>query len=145
MYLSLIKKAFTIVELLVVISIISILSGMIIVSLSNSRQKARDTHRKLDLDKISLTLENYYDNQSPNKYVIAATEIQVNGTNDILTTTLTPNYMSKIPTDPLSTQSYRYQSFNSGLDYRLEATLENQNDPQGQAEGNNWIFVVDND
>lgn len=139
------KKAFTIVELLVVISIISILSGMIIVSLSNSRQKARDTRRKLDLDKISLTLENYYDNQSPNQYVISETEISINGTDDILTTTLTPNYMSKIPTDPLSTQSYRYQSFDNGLNYRLEANLENSNDPQGQADGANWIFVVDND
>lgn len=137
-------KAFTLAELLVVIAIIGILSGMIIVSLTNSRQKARDTRRKLDLSEISLALEHYYDDQSPNSYVVSATEITINGTTDALTNALVDNYLQEMPTDPLSTQSYSYQSFNNALDYRLEAILENDNDPQGEAEGLNWIYIVDN-
>lgn len=138
-------KAFTLAELLVVIAIIGILSGIIIVSLTNSRQKARDTRRKLDLSEISLALENYYDDQSPNSYVVSATEITVNGLNDALTTALVDDYIHEMPTDPLSTQSYSYQSFNNALDYRLEAILENDSDPQGEADDLNWIIVVDND
>lgn len=139
------KKAFTLAELLVVISIIGILSGMIIVSLTNSRQKARDTRRKLDLNEISLSLENYYDDQSPSGYVVSATEINVTGTSDALTAALVSNYIHEMPTDPLSTRYYHYQSFNNALDFRLEAMLENTSDPQGEADGLNWIFVVDND
>lgn len=140
------KRAFTLIELLVVIAIIGLLAGTIMVSLSSSRKKARDSRRKLDLDQLSLTLEDYYNDQSPNKYVTAATEVDLTGTDDVLTIALTPDYIKAIPVDDLApAQYYHYQSFNTDFDYRLEAVLENTNDGQGEADGSTWVFVITND
>lgn len=51
---------FTLIELMVVISIIGILSTITITTLNNTRQKARDTERKAELRAISRGLEMYF-------------------------------------------------------------------------------------
>jgi prepilin-type N-terminal cleavage/methylation domain-containing protein len=61
------KKGFTLVELLIVIIVISILSGVVIsvVNVSGMRARARDSQRKADLSKIASALELFYtDNRS---------------------------------------------------------------------------------
>lgn len=55
------KKGFTILELLVVISIISLLIGVILISLQYARQAANDTYRIESLYHIRMALELYYD------------------------------------------------------------------------------------
>lgn len=56
------KKAFTLVEVLVVIGIITILSALVITALNppQLRRAARDTNRKKDISLISAALEQYY-------------------------------------------------------------------------------------
>jgi len=54
------KKAFTLLEMLVVIGIIALLIGMGATSYSNVQKKARDTKRKTDLKNIQNALEQYY-------------------------------------------------------------------------------------
>ena len=51
------QKGFTLVELLVVIAIIGLLSAMAVVSLSNIREKGRDTKRLSDMDAFRTALE----------------------------------------------------------------------------------------
>ncbi len=53
------RNAFTLVELLVVISIIGLLSTIAIVSLTSARMKARDTKRIADIRQISLAMQMY--------------------------------------------------------------------------------------
>ena len=53
------RGAFTLVELLVVISIIGLLSTIAIVSLTSARMKARDTKRIVDIRQISLAMQMY--------------------------------------------------------------------------------------
>lgn len=62
------NKGFTLLELLVVIAIIGILSSVVMVSLSNTRAKARDARRISDVNQIKTALELYYNNygQYPN-------------------------------------------------------------------------------
>jgi prepilin-type N-terminal cleavage/methylation domain-containing protein len=57
------KKGFTLVELLVVISIIGLLSTIAIVSLGSARAKSRDTKRIADMKQFSTALEQYYSDQ----------------------------------------------------------------------------------
>ncbi len=54
------SKGFTLIELLVVIAIIGMLSGMVLVSMSGMREKARDARRKSDIAQIRKALELYY-------------------------------------------------------------------------------------
>lgn len=57
-------KGFTIIELLVVISIIGLLSSIATFALGNARKQARDNRRIQDLKQIQTALELYYkDNQ----------------------------------------------------------------------------------
>lgn len=53
------KKGFTLIELLIVIGIISILLGLVSVSLNGSQARARDVVRKSDLHQIQKALELY--------------------------------------------------------------------------------------
>jgi prepilin-type N-terminal cleavage/methylation domain-containing protein len=58
------KKGFTLVELLVVISIIGLLSTIAIVSLGSARAKSRDTKRVADMKQMFTALEQYYTDYS---------------------------------------------------------------------------------
>lgn len=53
------KKGFTLIELLVVIAVISILTAVVLVSLSNARSRTRDTRRVTDLKALQTALELY--------------------------------------------------------------------------------------
>lgn len=55
-----IKKAFTIVELVITITIMGILLGLAFVNLSSSQEKSRDEERQADVDAIAIHLETYY-------------------------------------------------------------------------------------
>lgn len=55
------KLAFTLIELITVVAIISLLSAIVSVSASKSRVKARDTKRKADLATLQIALELYYE------------------------------------------------------------------------------------
>ena len=65
-----INKGFTLIELLVVIAIIGILAGIVLVSLNNARESARDTKRISDMRSAALALELYYAENA--EYVAAA-------------------------------------------------------------------------
>ncbi|MEI6660057.1 MAG: type II secretion system protein [bacterium] len=54
------SKGFTLVELLVVISIISLLSSVVLAALNSARMKARDARRAEDIHQIYTALNAYY-------------------------------------------------------------------------------------
>lgn len=67
------RRGFTIVELIVVISIMGILLTLGVVNLRGSQANARDAERKIDIDTIALHLETYYNSgnnviSNPGKY-----------------------------------------------------------------------------
>lgn len=123
------KKAFSLIEILVVIAIIAILTTLLVPNYIESRQRAKDVQRKSDLKQMQTALELYKQNQNPQIYPLPA---QI------------PNpctawqqssivYMNKVPHDPSSTcvSPLKYYYANTGSDttlYEMYACLDNIGD-----------------
>lgn len=113
---------FTLVELLITVSIIAILASVGLVTYSHSQAIGRDGKRRDDIRAIATALEAYY--QKNGQYPIFSGITQTSADWATFTTDLNPD-ISQMPTDP-GTYSYYYDSA-SGTDYTLCAELENPN------------------
>ena len=104
------SKGFTLVELMVVVSIIAILSVIGIVVFTGVQKNARDAKRRADIDAISTAMEKNYVSGSSNPYVV-----------------LTPSDFSdgKKPVDPQTSADYPITGTLPGQTYVVCATLEN--------------------
>lgn len=143
------KKGFTLVELLVVISIIGILSSFAVVSLNSARQKARDALRRGDMAQVRTALNLYYDDNNyqyppcgtldPNVPDFGADVGSGPGTGSTCYSTVlaaaltggTRPLMDKIPeeprnptNDPDENSTYIYRYVSDGNEYALVYTLE---------------------
>ena len=121
-------RGFTLVEVLVTATIISVLTAIGIVSYTNINKRSRDTKRKSDMEQIRSALEMYrsdnggYPNTGSGSWTDASN----------LSATLVSSYMAAIPSDPKSTtQVYRYQATNlvSGnyYGYCVSSLIETEN------------------
>jgi prepilin-type N-terminal cleavage/methylation domain-containing protein len=72
---SLLKKGFTLIELMVVVAIIGILMSAGILAFSNAQMNARDSRRRADVDAIAKATEQYYQN---NDYSYPASAAAIN-------------------------------------------------------------------
>lgn len=103
------KKGFTLIELMIAISIVAIISAIGLVSYSQSQLIARDAKRKQDLRAISVALELYRQNNDqlyPNTNTnngsggsYTAGALLSNGANPWITQ-LTTSYINSVPKDP---------------------------------------------
>jgi prepilin-type N-terminal cleavage/methylation domain-containing protein len=144
---------FTVVELLVAISIITLIATIAGISVNNSRTKGRDAQRLVDLKQISLAIDLYFekvgtypicpasDNNVPQDQYID------NGETECLSQKLIEqNLMARLPVDARSGgdgvyewgKDYQYVSSEDGTQYRLRGRLEGKplaqthSYPQGQ-------------
>ncbi len=99
------KKGFTLVELLVVISIIAVLSTIIGVNYSNSKKTARDSKRKADMENVAAAFEMYYAEYK--KYPACPWSNATASLNSA-------GYLTTIPKDPLEDGSTWTYNCNSG-------------------------------
>jgi general secretion pathway protein G len=123
-------KGFTLVEILVVVSIIGILTGVIIAGVSSARVKARDARRVADIKQISGAIENYF--SSCYSYPSALTDLESSSSCAAYTPALT-----SLPQDPQQ-GDYGYYSDTLGGSgtarrYHLCATLESSAANKGGA------------
>lgn len=84
---------YTLIEILVVATIIGLLMAIGSSGYSQFTKQSRDARRKADLENIRAALEMY---RSNNSYYPSTTSA------------LSPDYIGTLPTDPLSGQSYLY-------------------------------------
>jgi len=105
------KKSFTLIEILVVATIIGLLAAASTISYSQLSKETRNNRRKVDLDQIRSALEMYRSNN----------DVYPASLNDLTTPVV---YLKSIPSDPKSpTYSYTYSKV-SDVDYSLGAYLE---------------------
>ena len=132
-----IQRAFTLVELLVVISIIGVLIGLSVFGLQGARQASRDSKRKADLESLRSGIEIY--KSDCNSYpavsgdpsaVLATSGTSLAGSGSPTSCALTNVYISQIPQDPTyPNKNYVYSS--DGVTYEICASLEQ--DPSAPA------------
>ncbi len=119
---------FTLMELLITVSIIAILISIGIASYSTINKQSRDTKRKSDIEQIRSALEMYradnsaYPNIGSGGWTAASD----------LSTALASTYILAIPSDPKgATQPYMYKAtdISNGVyyGYCLSALLETEN------------------
>lgn len=104
------KKGFTLIELMIVITIIAVLSTMGFFAFSRVQKQARDVVRKGDVRAISQAVQAYSNDNSGNFPTTAQG-----------TAVLAPTYLPRVPTDP-STGTYSYLGTTST--FSVCATLE---------------------
>ena len=103
---------FTLIELVVVTTIILVLFVVATVSFAGANQKARDSRRLTDLSRIQSALELYRQGVG-NSYP---------GSLNLL---VTSGLMTTLPADPKSSDhSYNYEQGSNGYTYNLYASLE---------------------
>lgn len=101
------QMGFTLVEMLIVISIVGLLASLTIVSFTSSQKQARDTQRKSDLKQYATALEGYA-NENNSLYPERATTVSAKDTLCV------DMGITSCPEDPKnsadSTFTYNYQS-----------------------------------
>lgn len=121
------RRGFTLMEILVAISIIAILTAIGIVSYGSVNRRSRDTKRKSDTEQVRSALEMYRTDNGYYPAIGAGSWTNASG----LSTVLVATYMPAIPSDPKSPDSvYRYKATNvsggSYYGYCVSAYLESE-------------------
>ncbi len=140
-HLELRSKGFTLVELLVVMSIIGVLAALAVGSFRTAQMRGRDATRKSDLKQISNALELFYADYG--KYPSASSgTISACSYNPTLGTGSSCGwgtgeftdgktvYFKILPADPTDSYTYTYEivTGSSNQKYKLFARLENTED-----------------
>jgi len=118
------KKGFTLVELLVSITIIGILANIGLSTFTSAQQKSRDAKRKAHLKQLSDAFEAYYNDhgQYPDDadIVWGSSFVDPDNSNTV--------YMVKLPADPTQGLTYEYLPAGDWKSFQIYARLENTND-----------------
>ena len=125
-------RAFTIIEMLVVIGIIGLLTAIILPTIAGSRARARDSQRISDLSQLQGALEFFYDRCGQYPGVASSGGVDKNSSCQIAgggSVTMVPTFISQIPTPPSGQDFYDYAVLNDSLagkniNYILHTKLE---------------------
>ena len=114
-----ISKGFTLIEMLIVITIIALLASLILVGMGGARAKTRDARRIADLHNVMNALELYYSK--------SYSYPDANNWDGLVEDLITGDIgVTRVPKDPLSDGTYEYGVSDDNQDYVLKATLETE-------------------
>ncbi len=108
------KKAFTLLEMLIVLGIIAVMLSILTVSYSTAQKKSRDAKRKGDVKAIQNALEQYY---SVCGYTYPTPNSGGSLTAPVTCANAPTGFIPEIPKDPKTNLDYTYTS--SGSDFSI--------------------------
>ncbi|KKP68401.1 MAG: general secretion pathway protein G [Candidatus Roizmanbacteria bacterium GW2011_GWA2_35_19] len=111
------KKSFTLIEILVVSTIIALLAAAASLSYSQLSKQSRDAKRKTDIEQVRAALEMYRSNEDA--YPVGSnwgTTLNVLSSPTI--------YIQSLPSDPKNPTFTYYYTSSDGTDYTLATHLE---------------------
>lgn len=126
------KNAFTLIELLIVISVLGLLVALLLPNLMGIRSRARDSARKSDLRQLKVALRTYYNdfqiypshNAGGNIVGCGSTGTDACPNSDNSFAVGDVVYMQDMPTNT----EFEYLQTNQGDDFLLTTFLENLSD-----------------
>lgn len=142
------KKGFTLIEVLIVVSIIGILASIVLVGLGAFRRAGRDARRVADLRQVQNALELYfskcgfYPGVSGPSACNSGTPTDWSGFSSALTGAGIG--ISSVSNDPLApTRNYEYGRSSDGQSYVLKAQLEDATHPSLKDDVDGTVYSVD--
>jgi len=124
------QKAFTLLEVLIVVAIVAILAGIVIVAINPSKQlgNARDSQRKSDIGSIFTAINQYAVDYGHYPIGISSTPTPIcdpaqscSGSIDL--SALIPTYLIGMPKDPMSTTDTGYSVAVANSNIYVEAPM----------------------
>jgi general secretion pathway protein G len=111
------QRGFSLIELIVVVTIIGILAGIALINVRTAQQKAREAALKDNLFQMRKAIDNFYADKQ--RYPSSLEE-------------LVPNYIRKIPPDPITMQ----QDWETIMDdpMSLEGEMSSETDPNAMSQ-----------
>lgn len=146
-----IEEGFTLVELLVVISIIAVIMGLSVSNFLGARARARDAKSKAEMKEIKNALRLYYNDyttypgtSATAPYIMGcganhisqcpttscSSDFSGGGADGCTQSTGTVVYMKRLPRDGSGAYNFRYAQSASGDDFCLTVNLENRADSE---------------
>jgi general secretion pathway protein G len=108
------KAGFTLIELVIVISVLAILAGAMIPRFTSKLAAARDARRLSDINAVRDAIDQYYQDKGtypapkPNA---AAGGWDISDDGDFIPDLVDKGYLSDVPKDPLNDATYQYRYF----------------------------------
>jgi len=121
------KRGFTLVELMIVITIMAILATIAVMSFSRVQKQARDIKRKAEVKTIRDALQGYYVERG--SFPLSSAPAAASSVLSVLS----PTFMSNIPAAPSGTagtnSDYMYVTNSTGAIYGICVQLETSAEP----------------
>ena len=109
-----VQAGFTLIELIIVISILAILAGAMIPRITSRLALGRDARRISDINAIRDAIDRYYQDKGvypPPKASASAGGWDISNDGDFIPELLERGYLTEMPQDPVNDDTYQYRYY----------------------------------